>query len=119
MTVIALTSENIQEVLWQSQFPVVIYVWADWDSCHEELLPIFGRVAGEFEGRATFVTLNLTEQPEVKKQLGYDGVNIISIFGIEAPHVDSGRIDILAGLFSENALGVVVRGKLSLVACTI
>jgi thioredoxin 1 len=63
--VIEVQSVDFQEVVLNSEVPVLVDFWAAWCGPCRALTPIFEQLANQFEGKAKFVKVNVDECPDI------------------------------------------------------
>ena len=63
--VIEVQSTDFQEIVLNSNVPVLVDLWAAWCAPCLALTPIFEQLASQFEGKAKFVKLNVDECPDI------------------------------------------------------
>jgi thioredoxin 1 len=81
-------SENIREVndntfetdVLQSERPVLVDFWAAWCAPCRMMNPTVEAVAGEYEGSATVVKLNVDDNPSTSQRYGIKGIPTMILF---------------------------------------
>lgn len=81
-------SENIREVndntfetdVLQSERPVLVDFWASWCAPCRMMNPTVEAVAGEYEGSATVVKLNVDDNPSTSQRYGIKGIPTMILF---------------------------------------
>lgn len=63
-----LTHENFNSEVLESRIPVVIDIWAPWCYSCSAVLPILDEIAGEYEGKVKFCTLNVDDVKKITKE---------------------------------------------------
>ncbi|MGE4159716.1 MAG: thioredoxin [Planctomycetota bacterium] len=86
-----------QEVI-QSPTPVVVDFWAEWCGPCQRLGPVLDELAGDFNGRAKVVKVNVDENPELAGEYGVTSIPLLLFF-------KKGQVvDQVLGLQSKGAL---------------
>lgn len=70
MAVIHLTKQNYDEIVQQSEKPVLIDFWAVWCTPCTMFSPIVDQAAAELEGRAVVAKVNIDEEPGLAEKFG-------------------------------------------------
>lgn len=73
------TSASFDEAVLQSNIPVLVDFWAPWCVPCKALGPTFEALAGEYEGRAAFVKVNIDET-DVAARYGIRGIPTLLMF---------------------------------------
>jgi len=63
-----------------SEKPVLVDFWAEWCAPCRMIAPTVDAVAGEFEGRATVVKLNVDDNPSTSQRYGIKGIPTLILF---------------------------------------
>lgn len=64
------TDANFEELVLNSDKPVVVDFWAEWCGPCRLLGPIIEEMAGEYEGKAVIAKVNVDENPGVSAKFG-------------------------------------------------
>jgi thioredoxin 1 len=76
----ALTAQTFDQLIGESQVPVVVDFWADWcGPCHM-LAPSVDQLAREYEDRAVVGKLNADDYPEILERYGIMGIPTLLYF---------------------------------------
>ena len=74
MPVIAVTPENFEEEVLNSELPVVIDVYASWCGPCQQIAPLFEELEKELRDSYKFVKLNVDEARDLSIQYGITSV---------------------------------------------
>jgi len=74
MTVEHINPENFDEIVKQSDLPVLLDFWAPWCGPCQMMGPVFEELSGDYEGKLRFVKLNTEDHPELAGQFGIQGI---------------------------------------------
>jgi thioredoxin 1 len=69
----------------QSKTPVLVDFWAVWCGPCRMVAPVVEELAGEYDGKVTFVKLNVDENPKMSSQYGIMSIPTLLIFKNGAP----------------------------------
>lgn len=73
-------SENWEELVVNSDQPVVVDFWADWCAPCKLMAPVFEEVAVEYEGKLKFVKLDTDENRDISMRYGITSIPTLGIF---------------------------------------
>ncbi|MEE8348714.1 MAG: thioredoxin [Acidobacteriota bacterium] len=76
----AVTDENFQEEVLNSDKPVLVDFWATWCAPCRALAPIIDEVAKDFEDQAKVVNLNVDENSETAGKYNIKGIPTLLLF---------------------------------------
>jgi len=91
---VELDSSNFDEVLVNSEIPVIVDFWAPWCGPCQMMAPTFKEVANHFPLTVLFAKVNTQDEPQLASRFGIRGIPTLAIFknGIEIQRV-SGALD--------------------------
>lgn len=65
---VAINKDNFNEIVLQSEQPVLIDFWAEWCGPCRVQLPIVDSLSEDYEGKAIVAKINVDENPELAQQ---------------------------------------------------
>ncbi|HJQ24365.1 MAG TPA: thioredoxin [Blastocatellia bacterium] len=74
------TDQSFDQDVLKAEVPVLVDFWAEWCGPCKALAPTVEKVAGEYEGKAKFVKLNIDDNPTVPQQYGIKGIPTLILF---------------------------------------
>lgn len=77
---IEITDANFEEVVMNSDKPVVVDFWAEWCGPCKMLTPIIDELSEELKGRVKVVKVNIDENPSTPNQFGVRGIPTLMLF---------------------------------------
>jgi len=75
-----ITDDDFEQVVLQSDLPVVVDFWAPWCGPCRMVAPILGLLAEEYDGRVNFVKVNTDENPRWAMHFGIQGIPTLLAF---------------------------------------
>ncbi len=76
----AVTVAEFDNIVLQSEIPVLVDFWAVWCGPCRAVAPAVDAVALEFSGRAKVVKVNVDEEPEIAGRYGVQSIPTLAIF---------------------------------------
>ena len=76
----AVTDATFQEVVLDSDIPVVVDYWAEWCGPCKMIAPVLDQAEPALAGKAKIVKLNIDENPTTAAQFGIRGIPTLMIF---------------------------------------
>ena len=77
---IAVNDSNFDELVLNSDKPVVVDFWAEWCGPCKMMLPIVEELSNEYEGKALIVKVDVESSPNVSAELGIRNIPTILFF---------------------------------------
>lgn len=78
-SIITGTSENFNEVI-NGELPVLVDFWATWCGPCRMVAPFIEQLADEYEGRVTFMKVNVDEEPELCEKYRISSIPNLVLF---------------------------------------
>ena len=80
MSSIAVTDDNFESEVLQSDTPVLVDFWAEWCGPCKQLSPIIDELAGDMGDKLKVVKVNIEDAPEAPSKYGVRGVPTLMVF---------------------------------------
>lgn len=101
------TDANFETEVLKAGEPVLVDFWAEWCGPCKAMSPLVDELAGEVEGKAKIVKINIDESPNAPTKYGVRGIPTFMIFK------DGKVVDTKVGSMSKTALADWVKGSIS------
>jgi thioredoxin 1 len=101
------TDNDFETQVLKANGPVVVDFWAEWCGPCKAMSPLVDELAGEVEGKAKIVKINIDESPNAPTKYGVRGIPTFMIFK------DGKVVDTKVGSMSKTALADWVKGSIS------
>ncbi|WP_215751847.1 thioredoxin [Gluconobacter sp. P5E10] len=79
-TIIAVTQKNFDDVVLNSELPVVVDFWAPWCAPCKQLMPILDDAAETYAGEVVVAKINADENPEIVSKYHVRGLPTVVLF---------------------------------------
>ena len=80
MSSVAVTDENFEAEVLNSDSPVVVDFWAEWCGPCKQLSPLIDELADEMGDKVKVVKINIDESPEAPTKDGVRGIPNLMVF---------------------------------------
>jgi len=80
MSSIAVTDDNFESEVLQSDTPVLVDFWAEWCGPCKQLSPIIDELANDMGEKLKVVKVNIEDAPEAPSKYGVRGVPTLMVF---------------------------------------
>ena len=82
---IEVNDSNFDQLVLRAKTPVLVDFWAAWCGPCRMVAPVVEELAGEYEGRVSFVKLDVDQNPRTASQYGIMSIPTLLIFKSGAP----------------------------------
>ena len=77
---IAVTDTDFEEQVMKATMPVLVDFWADWCMPCKMIAPMVEDLANEYDGKVTFVKLDVDANPETSMKFGIRSIPTLLLF---------------------------------------
>ena len=74
------STKEFDEVVRQSDIPVIVDIWAKWCGPCRMIAPLVDKFARQFAGKVKFVKVNKDENPEIAEEFGVNSIPRLLVF---------------------------------------
>ena len=96
------TDANFEQDVLKADQPVMVDFWAAWCGPCKAIAPVLEELAGEYDGKAKIVKINVDDNPQIASQFGIRSIPTLMVFK------DGERVDTVMGLQPKDHLATVL-----------
>ncbi len=78
--IVDVTDSNFEAEVLQAEQPVIVDFWAEWCAPCRAIAPIIKELAGEYDGKAKMVKLNVDDSPKTAGNYGIRSIPSVLAF---------------------------------------
>ncbi len=82
---VEISNEKFSEMVLKAKLPVLVDFWAPWCGPCRMVAPLVDELAGEYDGKVSFVKINVDENTETARQYGVMSIPTLIIFNNGQP----------------------------------
>lgn len=93
----AVTQNNFKEQVMQQRGLSIVQFFAEWSGTCQMMMPVYDELSNSYSSRANFYSVNVDEEPALKKQYGIMELPTVLFFH------NGNLVDAVTGVVSKNA----------------
>lgn len=78
--VITVDTQTFDEVVLQSEVPVLVDFWAAWCGPCRAIAPVLDQIAAEQDGKLLIAKLNVDENPDIASRYNISSIPVMKVF---------------------------------------
>jgi len=75
-----ISNEKFSEMVLKARMPVLVDFWAPWCGPCRMVAPVVDELANEYDGKVSFVKINVDDSPETARQYGVMSIPTLIVF---------------------------------------
>jgi len=77
---VEISNEKFSEMVLKARLPVMVDFWAPWCGPCRMVAPLVEELANEYDGKISFVKINVDDNPETARQYGVMSIPTLIVF---------------------------------------
>ncbi len=77
---VEISNEKFSEMVLKAKLPVLVDFWAPWCGPCRMVAPVVDELANEYDGKVSFVKINVDDSPETARQYGVMSIPTLIVF---------------------------------------